>query len=302
MAEGIGSGGSGESSRAERSNGPVTYERAKEIIGADCVFGIPEIERVFGARMEKVPPIPFSEQLMRSLTNPRLVFFTPTIPLQGEVVDATANRLKIVFPEYFNGVRFLGETDDMRTTKPRPRWFLVDETPLSESGKKDLLAQTDQVASVVEGLLNQAAFGDSKEAGYYRSALREYVDVRSAIKQKIDYARRIDELPQRHPDRTFDALRQAGATRREAQQMIFNLSINRLTRLTLAEAVQLAVVQRQLTGELPFSGLSQTFQLPITMNDGNALVMSGRERARWNFNYDMDGENVLGGTARFLAF
>ena len=254
-------------SAPETAPGMASLEEAERILGKD-VFGPKDIEAVFGTKIDRVPPIPFSRtELERAKAlGQQLILFSDSMTveerggiLRGSKKSAkalTLENFKAHFEKAHDGKPMLwsqdwynGE-DFFKNEKPRAGWRLVSKDVVPDSTSKNYLQQTD----VLVEYLKTEVFKGMPMPKKFADAIAEFTRERSKIE-------------------TLMADTKDPVAWKKASQALASLTITQLGRETPIEAVYRLALNSLARKDKPLTG---RYTWTSRRASGGRLVFVGR--------------------------
>jgi len=243
----------------ESSEG-ATLAEAERILGKESILGPKDVEKVFGLKLDRVPPIPFSElELQRAKElGQQLIFYTDALSsaASGEkAAPLTLENLRTKFTKsHDDGKVFYSHGSDdfwyknedfFKKEKPRTGWRLTSKDLIPDSTSKNYVEQTD---TLIEYLQKQV-FKGTKPPKPYEDAIAQWKRERS----------KIEPLATSSTDTEW----------KRGSQMLADLAITKLTRELPIEVMYRFVLNDQIHKDKP---LPSTYTWTASRaSDGNLV-------------------------------
>ena len=186
----------------------VEQQEAREVLGNDF-FGPPEIQKVFGVTLEKIPPIPFTREELEKAKElgQQLILFTDVVVDEGAQLPATINNLFSMYPSVWDGnrmgVRMKDVSADFRAKEtPRMGWRLVSKKVIPRTEDATYIGSLRVLANYF-GELDAGRTEESWYQSIWEEVNREGVDIEDAMAIEEDWRSSLESITRLRASQCF---------------------------------------------------------------------------------------------------
>lgn len=290
------------------SSAQMTFEEAEHLFGEDF-FGSREVEKVFGAKLETIPDIPFSKQELERAKElgQQLIFYTDEMKLATDdddetTVPLTLGNLNKKFEKAHDGTpmfdqdkhernkvpsTYLSFIDNMPTLakqKPRKGWRLTSPGVVPEITYG--LNQKEHIETLIEYLKNQV-FEGSTMPNEYQDAIVEF----EAQKKKLSELYALNAGDDYEPAR--DELI-SGANKLAITKLCFEMPVEVAYRLILNDQAR---QKKQLTNTFTytaFASRSKPILVGVDKEKGIQIDSADIHKYYWNYKIPSSKQKQFG--------
>lgn len=226
----------------QKNDAPVSLEEAEKIFGKDF-FGPKQVQEVFGAQAQEIPPIPFSKvELERAKElGQQLMYQVDTMRVPTEDNTDFADK-KITFKNLQRHYRRVGtmplwagaqgfsEQEFFTTELPKIGWKLASKESPKEIKGENYLDQMDSLVTYLETVV----YKDEPLSKEYAEAIQEFRDFKK-------------EIPELSPGYTFNK-----EYSRELMKEFQKLKLVQLTQASPVEIAYQLVLEAEINKKILF--------------------------------------------------